>query len=72
MRKNFFLHPQEEVLLAADCGSLELESGNRKNFFAAARQKRKNSSAVGCLNCKNVFAVLCGNTLKGTRQGTRK
>ena len=26
LRKNFFLRPQEEVLLAADCGSLELLS----------------------------------------------
>ena len=34
MHKNFFLHPQAGQLLAANCGSLALNPGNRKNFFA--------------------------------------
>ena len=38
-RKNFFLRRQEEVLLAADCGSLELEFWKPQEFLCACMIK---------------------------------
>ena len=63
---------KKKFFLRLFAGHLSSSPGNRKNFFAVARQKRKNFFAVRCSNRKNFFAVLCGNTLKGTRQGTLK
>ena len=56
MRKNFFLRPQEEVL-AADYGSLELESWKSQELL--------------CSYVIKAQELLCGS-LKGTRQGMRK
>ena len=72
MCKNFFLRPQEEVLLAADCGSLELESRKPQELLCGCMIK------VQELLCGRMFKpqeLLCGSlreTLKGTRQGMRK
>ena len=57
-RKNFFFRPQE-VFLAADCGSLELESWKPQELLCGCMIKAQE--------------LLCGSlrdTLKGTRQGT--
>ena len=67
-RKNFFLRPQEEVLLAADCGSLELDSWKPQELLCGCMIKAQE------LLCGRMFEpqeLLCGS-LKGTRQGTRK
>ena len=72
MRKNFFLRLQEEVLLAADCGPLELESWKPQELLYGCMIKAQE------LLCGRMFEpqeLLCGSlrdTLKGTRQGTRK
>ena len=71
MCKNFFLRPQEEVLLAADCRSLELESWKPQELLCGCMLKAQE------LLCGRMFElqeVLCGSlrdTLKGTRQGMR-
>ena len=69
MRKNFFLHPQEVVLLTADCGSLELEFWKPQELLCGCMIKAQE------LLCGRMFKpqeLLCSDTLKGTRRGTCK
>ena len=54
-----FLRPQEEVLLAADCWSLELESWKPQELLCSCMIKAQELFAVACSNRKNFFAVLC-------------
>ena len=67
-----FLRPQEEVLLAADCGSLELESWQLQELLCSCMKKAQE------LLCSRMFEpqeFLCSSlcdTLKEMRQGTRR
>ena len=66
MRKNFFLHPQEVVLL-------ELESWKPQELLCGCTIKAQELLCGKMFKPQElIFAVLCGNTLKGTRQGTHK
>ena len=66
--QELLFHPQEEVLLAADCGSLELESWKLQELLCGCMLKAQE------LLCGRMFEpqeLLCGSlrdTLKGTRQ----
>ena len=57
MHKNFFLHPQEEVLLAADCGLLKLESWKSQELLCGCTMKAQELLCGGLLVPQE---LLCG------------
>ena len=64
MRKNFFLRPQEEVLLAADCGSLELESWKPQELLCGCMIR---AQELLCGRTRNFLRLLADRILNSLR-----